>query len=84
MDKLSDMVNIGKVLEGRLKEVEINTPEELINIGSKEAYLRIKIIDNGACYNMLCALEGAIQNKRWSYLEEDTKIELKDFYESLK
>lgn len=84
MNKLSDMINIGKTLENKLKDVEINTPQELIDMGSKEAYLRIKMVDRGACYNMLCALEGAIQGVRWKYLDDEEKKKLKGFYESLK
>lgn len=84
MEKLSKMPNIGSVLEKKLNDVDINTPEELINIGSKEAFTRIKVIDNTACCSMLCALEGAVQGVRWHNLNDSTKEELKKFFKTFK
>ena len=80
MDKLSKLPNIGKVLERELNDVDINSVEDLIDVGSKEAWLRIKDVDENACVNKLMALEGAIQNIRWHDLSEDDKKDLKDFY----
>lgn len=79
MDTLSSLPNIGKTLEGKLIIVGINTPKELTNIGSKNALLRIREIDQSGCYNMLCALEGAIQGIRWHGLSKEKKEELKEF-----
>ena len=61
MGELSKLPNIGKVLEKQLNDVGINTVDDLINLGSKEAWLKIKEIDDSACLNRLMALEGAIQ-----------------------
>lgn len=83
MTKLSEMPNIARTLEQKLLEAGINSAEELINTGSKDAFLRLKIRDNGACFNMLCALEGAIQGIRWHYLDEKAKVDLKCFYDSI-
>lgn len=80
MSRLSSMPNIAKVLEDKLQKAGINSSEELIEIGSKEAFLRIKAEDNSACFNMLCALEGAIQGVRWHGLGEGTKKSLKEFF----
>ena len=80
MGELSKLPNIGKVVEKQLNDVGINTVDELINIGSKEAWLKIKEIDESACLNRLMALEGAIQNIRWHNLSEQDKKNLKDFY----
>ena len=71
MGELSKLPNIGKVVEKQLNEVGINTVDDLINIGSKEAWLKIKKIDESACINRLMALEGAIQNIRWYNLSAD-------------
>ena len=84
MSELCNLPNIGKVLEGKLIDVEVKTPEELRLIGSKEAFIRIKIVDNTACYNMLCALEGAVQGVRWHCLPEIDKRDLKKFFDSIK
>ena len=80
MGELSKLPNIGKVLEKQLNDVGIGTVDDLINIGSKEAWLRIKEVDESACINRLMALEGAIQNVRWHNLSEEDKKNLKDFY----
>ena len=80
MGELSKLPNIGKVVEKQLNDVGINTVDELIDIGSKEAWLRIKEVDESACLNRLMALEGAIQNIRWHNLSEEDKKNLKDFY----
>ena len=80
MGELSKLKNIGKVLEQQLNEIGIKTKEDLEEIGSKEAWLSIKKIDSSACYNRLCALEGAIQKIRWHNLSDDDKKNLKDFY----
>ncbi|WP_304122166.1 TfoX/Sxy family protein [Methanobrevibacter gottschalkii] len=84
MGELSKLPNIGKVVEKQLNEVGINTVDVLINIGSKEAWLKIKKIDESACINRLMALEGAIQNIRWHNLSDDDKENLKEFYNSKK
>ena len=82
MGELSKLPNIGKVLEKQLNDVGINTVDDLINLGSKEAWLKIKGIDDSACLNRLMALEGAIQNIRWHNLSEDDKDNLRNFYNS--
>ena len=80
MGELSKLLNIGKVLEEQLNEVGINTVDVLIDIGSKESWLKIKEIDDSVCINRLMALEGAIQNIRWHDLYEVDKNNLKEFY----
>ena len=84
MGELSKLPNIGNVLEKQLNDVGINTIDDLINLGSKEAWLKIKEIDDSACLNRLMALEGAIQNIRWHNLSEEDKDNLRNFYNSQK
>lgn len=79
MGELSKLPNIGKVLEKQLNEVGINSIENLREIGSKKAWIKIKNIDESACLNRLCALEGAIRNIRWHDLDESIKKDLKEF-----
>ena len=80
MNSLSKLPNIGKVLEKQLNEVGIYTIEDLKQIGSQEAWLKIKQRDPSACFHRLMALEGAIQGIKKSLLDEQKKQELKDFY----
>lgn len=84
MDALSKLPNIGKVVEQQLSEVGIQTADELKEIGSRDAWLRIRAVDPSACYNRLCALEGAIRGIRWHDLPVPVKKELKEFYTSVK
>ena len=84
MGELSKLPNIGKVLEKQLNDIGISTVDDLINLGSKEAWLKIKEIDDSACLNRLMALEGAIQNIRGHNLSGEDKDNLRDFYNSQK
>ncbi|MCL6591126.1 MAG: TfoX/Sxy family protein [Firmicutes bacterium] len=84
MTKLTEMPNIGATLAQKLQKAGINSPQDLIGAGTKEAFLRLKTMDNGACFNMLCALEGAIRGIRWHDLDETVKADLKRFYQAIK
>ncbi len=77
--KLNELPNIGKTLEQRLTEAGITNPEQLKETGAENAFLRLAVEDKSACYNMLCALEGAIQGIRWHQLSKERKNELKEF-----
>lgn len=81
MERLIDLPNIGLTLERKLINANINASEELKQLGSKEAFFRIKLSDSDCCYSMLCALEGAIQGIRWYHISDEKKRELKEFYE---
>ena len=81
---LEEMPNIGKVVSKKLILVGIDTPEKLKKLGSKEAFIRIRTVDNTACFSMLQGLEGAIQGVRWHNLPESTKKDLKEFFDSFK
>ena len=83
MGELAILPNVGKVLEKNLNEIGIYTVKQLRDIGSKEAFIRIKIIDPGACLHMLYGLQGAIDGIKDSLLPESTKYDLKVFYKNL-
>ncbi len=84
MADLTTMPNIGKEMASKLKSVEIDTAEELIEIGSKEAFFRLKTKYPQVCLVHLYTLEGAIQNVEFHCLSEETKADLKKFSDSLK
>lgn len=83
MGELSKLPNISKVIEEKLNEAGIETIAQLRELGSREAFVKIRLRDNTACVNMLCALEGAVQGIRWHQLSEQTKQELKEFHKTL-
>lgn len=84
MERLSQLPNIGEVLEQQLVLVDINSPDELRVIGAKEAWLRILAVDDSACIHRLYSLEGAVHGIKKSMLDENTKLELKGFYVEMK
>ena len=84
MMSLTSMRNIGKELENKLMSVDIMTAEDLINAGSKEAFVRLKLRYPNVCLVHLYTLEGAISGVDYNRLQEDVKKSLKDFSNSLK
>ena len=81
--ELSKLPNIGKVLCQRLIEVGIETAEELKRVGSENAFIRLRVLDEGACMHELMALEGAVQGIRWHSLDDERKEELRVFHRTL-
>ena len=53
-------------------------------MGSRQAWLKIKAIDDSACINRLYGLEGAVQGIKKSQLSSEVKAELKEFYNNCK
>ena len=84
MGELAKLPNIAAKLKSQLADVGITTVEQLKQIGSRDAWLRILATDPSACLMRLSALEGAIQGIRWHYLDDETKKSLKEFYKKHK
>ncbi len=84
MTELTTMMNIGREMASKLKNVEIDCAEKLIKVGSKEAFFRLKTKYPQVCLVHLYTLEGAIRNVEFNCLSEETKAELKAFSDSLK
>ena len=80
MGELSKLPNIGEEVERQLNEVGIFTYDELKDIGTEQAWLKIQEIDASACIHRLLALEGAIHGVKKTLLPQERKAELKDFY----
>lgn len=84
MAQLNTMLNIGKEMTRKLTSVGIDTAEKLIELGSKEAYFRIKEKYPNVCLVHLYVLEGAIQNVPYNALSKEKNKELKEFSDWLK
>jgi len=82
MQRLSQLPNIGKTMEKRLSGIGIYDSETLINTGSKEAFIRLRLVEGDTCFSSLCGLEGAIQGIRWHYLPDESKKDLKKFFDT--
>lgn len=84
MSDLTAMMNIGKEMSRKLASVGIDTPEKLIELGSKQAFAKLKEAYPQVCLVHLYTLEGAIYNTEYNRLPEDKKKELKQFSDALK
>ncbi|MBC8530429.1 TfoX/Sxy family protein [Gehongia tenuis] len=84
MGKLTELPNVGRVLEERLEAVGIATAEELKKAGAKEAFLRLRERDPGACLHELMALEGAVRGVRKYDLPPEIQDDVKAFFKGLK
>lgn len=84
MGELSELPNIGKIMEKRLSSVGINDVETLKKIGSKEAFVKLRLYEGDTCFSSLCGLEGAIQGIRWHCLSSESKEDLKKHFDLFK
>ena len=81
MKTIEELPNIGKTLSNKLNKIGISNEQELAELGSENAIIKIATLENsGACLNMLYAIEGAIQGIRWHGISLDRKQELKEFF----
>ena len=76
-------LGLGKTMERKLHSVDIRTAEELIQIGSKEAGLRLKLKYPSTCVVILYHLQAAIEGCGIKQLSPETKGELKAFFNGL-
>ena len=84
MKRLSELPNIGEIMEKRLSSVGIHDAETLMKTGSKEAFTKLRLKEGDTCFSSLCGLEGAIQGIRWHYLPDGSKKDLKKFFDTFK
>ena len=79
--KLIDLKNIGKKIAGRLNDVGIFSEDELRLVGAAKAHKMIKekFPDETlpVCY-YLYSFEGALCNKHWDDISEQTKRGLQE------
>jgi DNA transformation protein len=80
MKEIKELPNIGKKLAEELQKTGITSYEQLVKCGSVEALLKMKGSSGEGCYNMLYALEGAIQGIRWHKLPKEKLENLKQEY----
>ncbi|MDD4149787.1 MAG: TfoX/Sxy family DNA transformation protein [Bacteroidales bacterium] len=80
---ISGVHNIGKVLELKLEAVGIMSHDDLIEIGTEEAFLRLLANNKNTSRSVIFSIEGAITGVRWHKLDEKRKEELGEFYNSV-
>lgn len=74
--ELLQLKNLGMATVNILQAIGINNYDELREIGSVEAYRRIKARDINVSKVMLYALEGALMDVHWNNLPPDLKQQL--------
>jgi len=81
VDNLSALPNIGVTLASELEKAGIASYDELVDVGSVEATLRVARREAEPCYNKLYALEGAIRGVRWHAIPKEERAGLKEQYD---
>lgn len=76
-------LGLGKTMERKLHSIGIHSAEALIETGSKEAVLRLKIQYPATCVVILYHLESAIRGISIKELDETCKADLKAFFNQL-
>ena len=76
--------NIGKDTESKLIQVGISSFAELVAVGTEQAFLRLQIVDPGACIQLLYGIEGAIEGIDANKLSHEKKQELREFHRMVK
>lgn len=84
MHKLDSMLNIGKEMKMKLFSIGIRSSEDLIPLGSKQVFAQLKDRYPNVCLVHLYAIQGAIDNIEFDKLSDETKLDLKQFCDSLK
>ncbi len=84
MAELSSMLNIGREMTNKLTSVGICSAEELMEVGAKEAFARLKAAYPKVCLVHLYVLEGAVEHTEYNALSKEKRQELKSFSDSLK
>jgi len=82
--ELTSMRNIGTEMEKKLKSVGICSAEELLEAGSEEAFIRLKMGYPNVCLVHLYTLQGAIDDIEYNQLSDKVKNRLKNFSDSFK
>ncbi|MEN8242153.1 MAG: TfoX/Sxy family protein [Chloroflexota bacterium] len=77
MTNLTDFPNIGETLAEKLEKIGITSQSALAELGSVETVMMIGKQNLTTCYNMLYAIEGAIQGIRWHAIPKEERALLK-------
>ena len=81
---LQTLPNIGPELASQLRRAGIDSVDQLHELGTEQAFIRLKTIFPDACIHRLQAIEGAIRGARKHQLPPERKAELTAFFRQLK
>jgi DNA transformation protein len=78
VERLEDLKNLGPATVRMLKEIDVQTVSDLAELGSVEAYRRLRFrFGSHVTLNALYALEAALQGRQWLDLSTKERGELK-------
>ncbi len=82
--KVSELKNLAEKSEGQLSEIGIHTAEDLRELGSVEAYVRLKgHYKKAISLNFLYAMEAALRNVHWREITKQDKLTLQTEVEAM-
>lgn len=82
--ELTDLPNIGPKLADNLRRVGVGSAEQLRELGTREAFLRIRAqVDPAACFHQLTALAGAEAGIPKKALSQAERAALRAFFDGL-
>ena len=84
MAELTSMMNLGREMDRKLRSVGIASAEELMAVGAKEAYRRLKVYYPNVCLVHLYCLEGAVSQTEYNCLSKEKRAELKALSDGLR
>ena len=70
------MRNIGPKSAAWLRQVGLRTPEDIVAVGSVEAFMRVKRAGFKPTLNLLYAIEGALLDCHWQEIPDERRNEL--------
>ena len=74
---LEGLLNLGPTSAGWLRDVGIETYDDLERLGSVQAFLLVDSSREGVSLNLLWALEGALRDVRWDRLPPEVRAALR-------
>jgi hypothetical protein len=75
-DTAGKIRNVGPKSAAWLRQVGVRTQEDLVRLGSVEAFMKVKRAGFRPSLNLLYALEGALADCHWADLPEERKAAL--------
>ena len=79
--RLKDLPNLSLRIELLLHEAGVKTVRHLIDLGSKQCWLRLRAINRHIGFKTLLALEGAIKGRHEAALPQAVRAELNEWYQ---
>ncbi|WP_413557159.1 TfoX/Sxy family DNA transformation protein [Bdellovibrio sp. HCB209] len=83
--KISDLKNVGPVLEGMLHDAGIKTPQQMFKLGWQKVMTKMVKVHPKSNHSMYAyAIIGALENKDFNALTEQQRIDTRAFMKTLR